>query len=436
MRSSDKSFPLPGRFAAHGQHAFFFCAARVFLDFFAPGGLPAGHALLKILHAIHSADPRGGGPIEGIKQLAAAHRGGEIAVVSLDAAGQPWMAEFPLPLYPLGPSWTSYGYSPRFIPWLRKHHAEYDVVIVNGIWQFNSLGVRAALRGTATPYCLFTHGMLDPWFKRQYPLKHLKKWLYWPWAEYRCLRDAAAVFFTAEEERRLARQSFWLYRCNEVVVNYGTAGPAGDPAAQRALFLAQFPALRDRRILLFLGRLHEKKGCDLLLDAFAQIRAKNPAARDFHLVMAGPGEGAFAARIKARAEQLGIAGQVTWPGMLSGALKWGAFHAAEVFVLPSHQENFGISVAEALACGKPVLISNKINIWREIAEDGAGLVEDDDLAGTIALLDRWTALDERGREAMAGRARSCFARRFEITQAAQSLEKALAGVIAAARSAA
>ncbi len=389
---------------------------------------------LKILHAIHSADPRGGGPIEGIKQLAAAHRGEGIEVVSLDAPGQAWMAAFPLPLHSLGPSYTSYGYSPRFIPWLRKHHAEYDVVIVNGIWQFNSFGVRWALRGTATPYCTFTHGMLDPWFKRQYPLKHLKKWLYWPWGEYPCLRDAAAVFFTAEEERRQARRSFWLYRCNEVVINYGTAGPTGDAAGQRALFLERFPALRERRIFLFLGRIHEKKGCDMLIEAFAQVLAKSPAAtRDFHLVMAGPGESAFAQRIKARAEQLGIADRVTWPGMLTGDLKWGAFHAAEVFVLPSHQENFGISVAEALACGKPALISNKINIWREIAEDQAGLVDDDNLASTVAVLNRWMALDEPARQAMSGNARSCFAQRFEITQAAQSLEKVLAEVVAAAR---
>ena len=389
---------------------------------------------MKILHAIHSADPRGGGPIEGIKQLAAAHRGGGIEVVSLDVPGQAWMADFPLPLHPLGPSYTSYGYSPRFIPWLRKHHADYDVVVVNGIWQFNSFAVRRALRGTATPYCTFTHGMLDPWFKRQYPLKHLKKWMYWPWGEYPCLRDAAAVFFTAEEERLQARRSFWLYRCNEVVINYGTAGPTGDAAAQRALFLEQFPVLRERRIFLFLGRIHEKKGCDTLIEAFAQILAKSPAAtRDFHLVMAGPGESAFAQRIKARAEQLGIADRVTWPGMLTGDLKWGAFHAAEVFVLPSHQENFGISVAEALACGKPVLISNRINIWREIAADQAGLVGDDNLAATVALLERWTALDEPARLAMSGHARRCFAQRFEITRAALSLERALTDAIEAAR---
>ena len=119
--------------------------------------------------------------------------------------------------------------------------------------------------------------------------------------------------------------------------------------------------------------------------------------------------------------------------MLTGDLKWGAFHAAEVFVLPSHQENFGISVAEALACGKPVLMSNRINIWREIAEDQAGLVGDDDLPATVALLERWAALDARERAAMSVNARRCFAQRFEIARAAQSLEKTLAGVVAAAR---
>ena len=103
--------------------------------------------------------------------------------------------------------------------------AQFDAVIVHGLWQYSSFGVWRALAGTDTPYFVFPHGMLDPWFKRTYPAKHFKKLLYWPWAEYRVLRDAAAVLFTSEEERRLARESFALYRAREVVVNYGTAAP-------------------------------------------------------------------------------------------------------------------------------------------------------------------------------------------------------------------
>ncbi|HMG05900.1 MAG TPA: hypothetical protein VK581_10585, partial [Chthoniobacterales bacterium] len=127
----------------------------------------------------------------------------------------------------------------------------------------------------------FPHGMLDPWFKRTYPRKHMKKLLYWPWAEYRVLRDAAAVLFTSEEERRLARESFSLYHCKEIVVNYGTAAPEVDLESAREDFLEAFPKLRGQRFFLFLGRLHEKKGCDLLISIrrrakFFRVRFADP----------------------------------------------------------------------------------------------------------------------------------------------------------------
>jgi glycosyltransferase involved in cell wall biosynthesis len=116
---------------------------------------------------------------------------------------------------------------------------------------------------------------------------------------------------------------------------------------------------------------------------------------------------------------------VTFPGMLRGNLKWGAFAASEAFVLPSHQENFGIAVVEALACGVPVLISNRINIWREIAADGAGYVESDTLSGTRRLLERWFATSTLDRALMCEKAQRCFINRFEIQRATDSLLEAL-----------
>jgi glycosyltransferase involved in cell wall biosynthesis len=111
--------------------------------------------------------------------------------------------------------------------------------------------------------------------------------------------------------------------------------------------------------------------------------------------------------------------------MLSGELKWGAFHAAEVFVLPSHQENFGIAVVEALACATPVLISNRVNIWREIVEDGAGLAEEDTVEGTRRLMEGWLRLSGSERELMRAKAQQCFAQRFHIDKATESLLAAL-----------
>lgn len=322
----------------------------------------------------------------------------------------------------MGPSRFGYGYTPRLVPWLKKHHRDYDVVIVNGIWQYSSFGVWRALRNTPTPYCVFTHGMLDPWFKQNYPLKHLKKWLYWPWGEYRVLRDALAVFFTTEEERRLARRSFWLYHCDEIVIPYGINGPTGDPVQQREAFLGQFPALRGKRLLLFLSRIHEKKGCDLLLYSFAKL-AKG--GTDLHLVMAGPADSEYGRSMQALAGSLGIGDRITWVGMLAGDVKWGAFYASEAFILPSHQENFGIAVAEALACGLPVLISNKVNIWREVRMHGAGVVEGDDQTSVDRLLQTWCSADEAQRQAMRANARKCFEKCFNVDRFAQIFVESL-----------
>ena len=381
---------------------------------------------MKILRSIHTINPAGGGPIESIKQSSAAlrRRGHEVEIVSLDAPDAPWVRESEIPVHPLGPGRGSYGYAPGFSSWIKERRAQFDAVLVHGLWQYSSFGVWRALAKTATPYFVFPHGMLDPWFKRTYPAKHFKKLLYWPWAEYRVLRDAAAVLFTAEAERRLARESFALYRCREVVVNYGTATPRNLEQA-REVFSAAFPQLRGRPFLLFLGRLHEKKGGDLLIKAFVALRNSNPDLA-LSLVMAGPcADQEYLRHLRTLASEAGDS--ILFPGMLTGDTKWGALNAAAAFVLPSHQENFGIAVAEALACGTPVLISNKINIWREIETDGAGLVENDDLAGTSRLLARWLEMDEEARAAMRGNARNSFAHRFEIERATDSLLAAIAG---------
>jgi glycosyltransferase involved in cell wall biosynthesis len=384
--------------------------------------------MIKILHTISSANPQGGGPIEGINRLGTTLEtmGHRVEIASLDPPGAPFLGQSPLTIHPLGPTLSGYGLSKRFIPWLRANCHRYDAVIVNGIWQFHSLGVRLALRNNNTPYVVFTHGMLDPWFKKRYPLKHLKKWMYWPWAEYRVLRDARAVLFTCEEERVLARQSFWLYRCNELVVGYGTTRPSVNAEACRNEFLARFPELQGKRVALFLGRIHPKKGCDLLIKAFAKVLATDPT---WHLVFAGPDQTGWQKKLTQIAESAGVASRITWTGMVSGTMKWGAIHSSEVFVLPSHQENFGIAVAEALAAGLPALVTNKVNIWREIEADGAGLVTGDSLNGICNLLQLYSDLSPEAKLLMRQRAKQCFEEKFEITKAAQSLHNILANVI-------
>ena len=341
-----------------------------------------------------------------------------VEVVTLDDPREDFLEKFPLTVHALGPSRGGYGYNPRLVPWLQKHAADYNAVIVNGVWEYNGFGAWRGLRNSGVPYYVFTHGMLDPWFKRTYPIKHLKKWLYWPWASYRLLRDAQAVLFTSEEERAQARRSFWLYRAQERVVAYGTSAPPNNAAELRERFLSVHPDLRGRRVLLFLSRIHEKKGCDLLVRAFAQVAAAIP---ELHLVIAGPDQTGWVAWLQGLARELGVADRITWPGMLRDELKWGAFYSAEAFVLPSHQENFGIVVAEALGCGLPVLISNKVNIWQEIHSHDAGLIADDTLPGVLQLLVKWLSFTADERRQMSQRALELYRERFTVDSMAEDL---------------
>ena len=379
---------------------------------------------MKILQLLPSIDPKLGGPCEVVRQLGQALKltGHHTEVATLDDPNAAYLKQFPLPVHALGPGVMGYQYSSRILPWLREHASGFDCMIVNGLWQYPGLATWLSARRSRMPYFVFTHGMLDPWFKRAHPLKHLKKWLYWPWAEYQVLRNARAVFFTCERERVLARESFWLYRCNEKVVNIGIAQPNGIPEQQRNVFYSQFPSLRGKRLFLFLSRIHPKKGCDLLLDAFAQVARTH---EKLHLIMAGPEHEIYGEQLRKQADALHISDRITWTGMISGDVKWGAFASADAFVLPSHQENFGVAAVEALAAGLPVLISNQINICHEIESDGAGLVSPDDAAGTLQMLQRWLAMPEIEQERMRTHARSCFARRFEINSAARSLIESL-----------
>src|SRR6185437_11997557 len=157
---------------------------------------------------------------------------------------------------------------------------------MNGIWNFPGVAVRSAARQARKRYGVFVHGALDPWFNRKYPLKRVKKWLYWP-IQYRVLRDAAAVFFTTAIERDLAKTSFRPNKWTSVVVPYGIIdlGHSVEEAARQIeKFQASVPALGGRGFLLYMGRIHEKKGCDLLLEAFGRLAAVNP---DLDLVIAG-----------------------------------------------------------------------------------------------------------------------------------------------------
>lgn len=395
---------------------------------------------MRILHVISSVSALGGGPAEGVFQQAAFGRfdGHSTHIACLDAPDSVAVAACPVPTFALGkaspadrrPWWNHYGYESAIVPWLRKNASNYDVVVVDGLWNYATMAARRALVGTGVPYVVFPHGMLDPWFRKTYPAKGWLKQVFWLFNEGPLLNSASAVFFTTTCEQETSRGIFWPYRVRECVVGFGTADIFGDPATQEAAFRRAVPALDRRPYLLFLGRIHEKKGCDLLIEAFATTAT---ARSDLDLVMAGPDQTNWRPALERRAAARGIADRIHWTGMVSGDIKWGAFRGCEAFVLPSHQENFGIAVAEALAAGRPVLISDKVQIWTEVREAGAGIIENDDLEGTIRLLKTFLALSPTAREDMGYAARDAFLRHFEMSRVIRrinrELERAIAGQV-------
>ncbi len=390
---------------------------------------------MKILRVINSMDPAIGGPCQGIRniipQLTAMGITNE--VVSLDDPGQAFINNDPFVIHAIGKGKGPWSHNNKLETWLSDNICNYDIVIVHGLWQYYGYAVQKAFKqikrkDTRVPALLvMPHGMLDPYFQKAKgrKLKAIRNWFYWKWIEGRLINRSDALLFTCEEELRLARTAFTPYQpSKELNVGYGIQAPPPDSADAREVFMQKCFGRNDVEYLLFISRIHEKKGVDILINAYLKLSATNKNLPK--LVIAGPGlDTNYGKAMKQLAAQ---SGDIYFPGMLTGHFKWGAFYGAEAFVLISHQENFGIAVAEAMACSKPVLISDKVNIWREISDGGGGLVETDDYQGALALLTQWSEMDQSQKENMGRRAKNIYRQFFGIEGAAETMKKTLLNI--------
>lgn len=238
--------------------------------------------------------------------------------------------------------------------------AEVDGVHVHGLWEQSTIEACRAATAAGKPYVLSAHGMLERWALRN---KRLKKMLYAALIERSNVREAACRLALTEAEAR----DYERFGCvgPAAVIPNGVAIPElRDPE----LFLAEFPELRGQRLILFLGRLHPKKGVDLLLRAWTEVA---PRHRDAHLVIAGPDSEGTLALLEGIVAEHRLEGQVTFTGMLRDHMKWSVLAAAEAFVLPSHSEGLSMSTLEAMGMGLPVIVTRQCNL-PEVQQHGAG----------------------------------------------------------------
>ncbi|MDT0650418.1 glycosyltransferase [Autumnicola edwardsiae] len=388
---------------------------------------------MKILHVVEGMDPKLGGVCQAIRTIVRGLSDEGIAneVVTLDPPDANFLSFDHFPVHALGPKKTAWSYSRNYSPWLKKNLQKFDFVIIHGLWLYNSYATfkvwielknkcksEESERSLPKLYVM-PHGMLDPYFQEAAgrKLKAVRNSIYWKLIESKIINGADGLLFTCEEERRLSHKPFHPYQPKtEIILGMGTEAPPEYELALTRAFLQACEDLDGRPYFLFLSRIHEKKGVENLISAYEILLEKNSGNSIPALMIAGPGkETSYGRKLEERVKKSPLLmSSVFFPGMLTDKTKWGAFYGCEAFILPSEQENFGIAVVEALACAKAVLISDQINIWREIYEASAGLVAPKSVTGTLSLLQNWMSLSGEQKREMEENSLKCYRKFYAV----------------------
>ena len=329
---------------------------------------------------ISTVAPRYGGPSQAVIEMthALSRAGLKLLIATTDADGPGGHLSVALgtlstfrdsPVIFFRRQWSeSFMVSLPLAGWIRDHVAEFDAVHLHGVFTYACLVAASACRRQGVPYVVRPLGTLDLWSRRQKPLR---KWVMWQLAARRMLSGAAAVHYTSAEERADVEARLGLRR--GVVIPLGVDERLGDCQECAGQFRSEQPLLGNHPYVLVLCRIHPVKRLELCLDAFIDV-TNEPAYRDWHLVIAGGGDVDYTASLVGRATGRGAAERIHFTGWLDGTAKQGALSGASLLMLASQHENFGVSVAEALICGVPVLVSDQVQLVPEIAAAGAGWV--------------------------------------------------------------
>jgi len=328
-----------------------------------------GKPVLKVLHVVADLDPLRGGAGTACLGMARvmARRGHQVRIVTTDRgyAPQPGQQDPALEIEALPGSWPAFfGTSWPLWRRLREIVPKVDVVHLHALYLFHDWAAARFCWRYGISYIVTPHGALDPFIYRRH---RWRKSIVEVGFQNEVSRRAAGLQFTTAEEWRLARpQSGNARGC---IIPLGIELEGFDRLPPRAALRARYSVIGDRKVVLFLGRLAYKKGIDIVIRAFSEVARQRD---DVFLVIAGPDDG-MRASAEVLVAECGMAARCLFTGMVSGEEKRLVLGGSDFFVLASLSENFGISVVEAAACGIPVTISDRVNLWREFRDAGAGL---------------------------------------------------------------
>ena len=333
---------------------------------------PEATHTLNILHITPSMSPRWGGPVAVVSQLipalsaegihceiatATGHRVGDDPTAPQGVPTHIFQADLPARI------WTAY--SKALTRFLDDNITRFDLIHIHEIWHHPAYAAFRAARKNGVPYVLTPHGELG---ERHLRHKAWKKRIYMTAALDRILRNANALHaITPAERDRIARLG---YQTPVTVAPNGIDPTQFDNLPNPSKFEDRFPALKDKRVILFLGRLNPTKGLDILARAFTAIARRFP---DAALLVAGPDEEGGQRIMESILRSEGILDKTVFTGMLTGDDKLAALSRADLFILPSYSEGFSVAILEAMAARLPVVITKACN-FPEVAEHGAGLV--------------------------------------------------------------
>jgi len=362
---------------------------------------------MKIVHSIDRLRLELGGVVRAVLDMAGvlAQHGCDVTLLTFDAtdappdwlnppeAGRPTCRQLPVPAGPLG------RFSRAQLRDIEPHLRQADALHLHTPWVPSNLQLAAIARRLGIPYVLTIHGMLDDWSMAQ---KTLKKRAYLALGARAMLERAAFVHCTASAERDQAIR--WMPRARTRVVPLVFDLEPFRTLPGPGLARQAYPALDSGDpTILFLSRLHPKKRPDLVLEAAALLRDRGRPVQAF---LVGTGEPDYEQHLRQRAAQLGLGDRALFPGLVTGQTKVSLYEAADVFVLPTQQENFGFVLPEALACRTPVVTTRGTDIWADLESSGGAVIVDpvtpaalaDAIADLLADPDRRRQMGERGRQ--------------------------------------